>query len=120
MQMALAKQLSKCISEADIQRNWPKMKIPSSKKKALAVTAAVGGLNTAQQDDVNKATALQIVMEATEETGEEYDVEPAPVLRLVTCEDLDSRDTADSDDTEGYSQEELDHLWANLPDWCKL
>jgi hypothetical protein len=33
MQMALARQLSQRISESDIQRNWPKMKIPAGKKK---------------------------------------------------------------------------------------
>src|SRR5512144_1494165 len=65
MQMALAKQLSQRISEADMQRNWGKV-TSSSKKKV--VSSRLDTLPPEDQERINAATAAQIIAETLEES----------------------------------------------------
>ena len=74
MQMALAKQLSQRISEADMQRNWGKVKSGSKKK----VSSKLDLLPPEAQDEINAATAAQILAETLEESeGKEPPIEAA-------------------------------------------
>ncbi len=71
MQMALAKQLSQRISEADMQRNWGKVKSGPKKK----ISSKLDMLSAEDQESINAATAAQIIAE----TMEEQQVKPIPM-----------------------------------------
>jgi hypothetical protein len=98
LQMALAKKLSERISEADMQRNWGKVK-SKPKRKANSV---LDTLSPEQQEAIVAATALQLVAEALAEPGavdppsEPESAAERPVLRVVACEE-----PADEEDDNG-------------------
>jgi len=71
MQMALAKQLSQRISEADMQRNWGKVKSGPKKK----ISSKLDMLSQEAQNEINAATAAQIIAE----TLEEQQAKPIPI-----------------------------------------
>ena len=72
MQMALAKNSHERISEADMQRNWGKVKSGSKKK----ISSKLDTLSPEQQAQVNAATAAQIIAETLEESeGKEPSIE---------------------------------------------
>ena len=71
MQMALAKQLSQRISEADMQRNWGKVKSGPKKR----ISSKLDMLPQDVQAEINAATAAQIIAE----TMEEQQSKPTPI-----------------------------------------
>jgi hypothetical protein len=80
MQMALAKQLSQRISEADMQRNWGKVKSGPKKK----ISSKLDMLSQDVQDEINAATAAQIIAETMEEQqAKEPPIEAAREFRGV-------------------------------------
>jgi hypothetical protein len=85
MQMALAKQLSQRISEADMQRNWGKVASGSKTKKKIS--SKLDTLSEDQQALVNAATAAQILAETIEEADLKRKTTPAEeracVLRAI-------------------------------------
>jgi len=80
MQMALAKQLSQRISEADMQRNWGKVKSGPKKK----ISSKLDMLSAEDQESINAATAAQILAETMEEQqAKEPPIEAAREFRGV-------------------------------------
>lgn len=80
MQMALAKQLSQRISEADMQRNWGKVKSGPKKK----ISSKLDMLSQDVQDEINAATAAQLIAETMEEQqAKEPPIEAAREFRGV-------------------------------------
>lgn len=72
MQMALAKQLSQKISEADMQCNWGKVKSGPKKKASRRLDL----LPPEDQERINAATAAQIIAETLEKSeGKEPPIE---------------------------------------------
>jgi clan AA aspartic protease (TIGR02281 family) len=115
LQMALAKRLSDRISEADIKRNWGKVKSAPKKK----VSSNLDTLSPEQQAEVVAATAAQLVTDALEGDIAGDDLRLAgeaarlvaykgedpcdtlaetPTLRLVTHEDEPEEEDEDDDD----------------------
>ncbi len=80
MQMALAKQLSQRISEADMQRNWGKVKSGPKKR----ISSKLDMLPQNVQDEINAATAAQIIAETMgEQQAKEPPIEAAREFRGV-------------------------------------